>query len=190
MSELRAAYAALLLWVPAAVRVLVVAVLLLVLFTKLVPRLLRALGFLIRRLVPTGCELLLLPEYAATRVSRSLLGRPALGADVYGRVLGTVATSAHDLGSGIERVFGRTFRFPRRPVVAGILLVLVLWFIAPLLALGGTPGRLISGWNGDISRVDRWLATGSWEPAARPSPQRSPAPKKSTPAASKKPKKK
>ena len=190
MTELRAAYAALLLWMPASMRVLIVAALTLLIVTKLVPRLLFAAGLLIRKAIPAGCELLLLPEYVATRLTRRFFAKPVPGADVYGQVLGAVAHSAETLGSGVEKIFTRTFKFPRRTALVGSLVVLILWFWAPSLALPGTPGRLIASWNADIRRIDRWLATGQWEVAATPTPRKSPAPKKATPTPSKKPKKK
>lgn len=169
MSISRAAWAALLDWVPPPVQLSIALVLVLIILTKLVPFLLRLAGKGLRLGWSPMLGLLTYPEYLATSMCRRA-GQPLLpGTYTYGRVLNALASAGTGLGRWLQERFTKMLRYPWKTTIFVIALVVGCWYAAPKIP-PGEPKTLVGHINTDDVRINSWLATGQWVPSARTTP--------------------
>jgi len=165
MQPLREAWGSLLVWMPSALRVSLALIVVLMVVTKLLPRLVHGLGALLRSASPPALALLTYPEYLTTTACRQWGWRLPPGTYTYGRGLGALAEAGRSTGTWMQGQLKKGLRFPWRTTIAVVAVLVGCWYLAPNLP-DGKPKASIVDVNDEVVRVDYWLATGRWAAAA------------------------
>jgi hypothetical protein len=188
VSAFRDAWSPLLHWAPPPVQVAIALLIVLLLITKVMPRLVNVAGAGLRAVWTPLLELLTYPEFLLTTRLRRSGYQPLPGTYAYGRLLGALQPPGTRLGSWLAaRWPGRRPRFPWKTAVLITALLAGCWYAAPKVDTGA-PKTLLANINTDDTSVSTWIATGKWtaSPAAACTPATTKA-AKAKPTPSKKP---
>ena len=174
MSTFRHAWASLLTWVPPPFQVGLALVILLLIITKLAPRVIRGCGVILHLGWTPLLELLTYPEFLITSTFRRYQWRLLPGTYAYGRALGTLAPPGTQLGQWLRSRFTKPPRFPWKTTILVIALLAGCWYLVPKVPAGNV--RTVMGnVNTDSIHTSSWLATGQWTAVTTSAPVCRPA---------------
>ena len=162
MSALRQAWESLLNWVPPPLQIGLALVIVLLIITKLAPRIIRICGMALQAVWAPLLEFLTYPEYLLTTATRQLGWQPLPGTYAYGRTLGTLAPPGTRLGRWLASR-RKGLRFPWKTTLAIIALLTTCWYLAPKIPPNGAQA-VLTDINTDDVHVNTWLTTGQWTP--------------------------
>ena len=137
MSTLRHAWASLLTWVPPPFQAGLALVIVLLVITKLAPRVIRGCGMILHAGWTPAMEFLTYPEFLITSTFRRHGWRLLPGTYAYGRALGTLAPPGTQLGRWLRSRFTKPPRFPWKTTIFVITLLAGCWYLAPKAPPGG-----------------------------------------------------
>ena len=167
MNGIRHAWGSLFSWVPAPLQIGLALVIVLLLVTKLLPRIIRTGGAAMRVAWEPGLELLTYPEFLITAATRRFGQAPILGTYGYGRVLGALAEPGTKLGEWLASR-RKGYRFPWKTALLIVALLTTCWYLAPKVPPGGAR-TVLSDVNTDDVHLNTWLTTGQWTHDTPPS---------------------
>jgi hypothetical protein len=169
MSAFRNAWASLLTWVPPPFQAVIALIILLLIITKLVPRVIRGCGVILHLGWTPLLELLTYPEFLITTTFRRYEWRLPPGTYAYGRALGSLAPPGTQLGHWLRDRFAKTPRFPWKTTALVVALLASCWYLTPKVPVGNV--RTVMGnVNTDAIHTSSWLATGRWAAATSSAP--------------------
>lgn len=183
MSAFRQAWESLLSWVPPPLQVGLALALILLIITKLAPRIIRVCGMVLQAAWAPLLEVLTYPEFLLTTAVRRAGRQPLPGTYGYGRALGTLAPPGARLGGWLASR-RKTLRLPWKTTLLIIAIFTTCWYAAPKVPPGGAQ-TVLTDVNTDDVHVNTWLTTGRWTPGA-PVPICIPSPAHATPEPHKK----
>jgi hypothetical protein len=161
MNAIRQAWESLVNWLPPPLQIGLALVIILLIITKLAPRIIRICGKGLQAVWAPLLEFLTYPEYLLTTAARQAGWRPLPGTYAYGRTLGALAPPGTRLGRwlGDRR---KAFRFPWKTTLIIVALLTTCWYLAPKIS----PNGVLTDINTDDVHVNTWIATGRWTPGA------------------------
>jgi hypothetical protein len=161
MSTFRHAWTSLLSWVAAPFQVGLALVIVLLVITKVIPRLIRGGGVILHAGWTPALAFLTYPEFLITSTFRRYEWRLLPGTHAYGRTLGALARLGTRLGQWLRTRFTKPPRFPWKTSTLVVALLASCWYLAPKVPAGGV--RTVLGVvNTDSIHTSSWLATGQW----------------------------
>jgi hypothetical protein len=164
MSTFQHIWSPLLHWVPPPFQIGIALLIALLLISKVLPRLINALGAVLRAVWTPLLELLTYPEFLVTTGLRRSGRQPPPGTYAYGRLLGALQPPGSRLGEWLaSRWSARRPRFPWKTAFLVIALLAGCWYAAPKVP-AGAPKTLLANINTDDTHVSTWIATGKWAP--------------------------
>lgn len=165
MSTFRHTWTSLLAWVPPPIQISLALVLLLLIVTKVAPRVIRWSGEFLHNFWTPLIEVLTYPEFLLTTMCRRGGGQLLPGTHAYDRGLGALAHGGTSLGHWARNRFTTMPRFPWKTALLVIALLAGCWYGAPKVPPGGAR-TLMGNVNTDTVQLKSWLTTGQWVPAA------------------------
>src|SRR5271165_2028394 len=117
MSTFRQAWDSLLTWVPPPFQAALALIIVLLIITKLLPRVIRGCGIILHAAWTPTLECLTYPEFLITSTFRRHGWRLLPGTYAYGRALGTLAPPGTQLGQWLRSRFTKRPRFPWKTTV-------------------------------------------------------------------------
>lgn len=161
MSAFRHAWTSLLSWVPPPFQAALALVIVLLIITKIVPRLIRGCGMILHAGWTPALAFLTYPEFLITSSFRSRGWRLLPGTYAYGRALGALAPPGTRLGQWMRSLFTKPPRFPWKTTILVTALLAGCWYLAPKVPANGVK-TVMSDVNTDSIHASSWLATGQW----------------------------
>jgi hypothetical protein len=143
------------------VRVSVILIVAMILVSKVMPHVLAWGGHFLSFVSTRLFRALAYPEYVLTRAARSLGRRPIFGTFAYGALLGVGEDFTSRLGGWLVNRFDRRVRFPWKSAVASVTFIMIVSFGGEHIPSGAVQQSTMH-LQGDVQKVDRFLATGRW----------------------------